>query len=114
MLPLFTGYVFVSWSPTDPWAPIQHTRGVARLLLADGRPGAISNAAVEALRGVQSLEATPTPWEPGTPCSMALGPFQGMDAVVLSVSRHIAQVGIMCLGQLRSVSVDVACLVGRE
>ncbi|HEY2617811.1 MAG TPA: transcription termination/antitermination NusG family protein [Acetobacteraceae bacterium] len=111
LAPLFTSYLFVQVD--RHWAPIQHTSGVRRLLMADRSPGMVPEAAVEALRGVQDLEAIPTPWEPGTPCSLVLGPFAGLDAVVLSTHRNIAQVGIMCMGALRSVSVDVACLVSR-
>jgi transcription antitermination factor NusG len=110
--PLFGNYLFVTVDAH--WAPIQHTRGVLRLLMAGHKPGMVPEAAVSALQAFQDLPAPPTPWEPGTPCSLTTGPLRGHDAVVLSVHRDTARLSVMILGGLRQVQAPVAWLVERE
>jgi transcription antitermination factor NusG len=110
--PLFGNYLFVTVD--QHWAPIQHTRGVLRLLMAGSRPGIVPEAVVSALDAVQGLAAPPTPWEPGTPCSLAVGPLRGHPAVVLRVARETAHLSVMLFGALRQVSAPVAWLVDRE
>jgi transcription antitermination factor NusG len=110
--PLFGNYLFVI--PGSHWAPIAHTRGVLRLLMADGRPGRVDASAVDALQAFQDLPAPPTPWEPGTPCSLASGPLRGHSAVVLRVARETAHVSVMIFGGLREVQAPIAWLVARD
>jgi transcription antitermination factor NusG len=115
-VPLFPRYCFVMLAPD--WPAIARTAGVHALLMTDGKPSIVAEADFRAVQAAVASAATQPPetafWPPGTPCSLAVGPFQGMDAVVLSVHRNIASVGIMCMGALRSVSVDVACLMERS
>jgi transcription antitermination factor NusG len=117
-VPLFARYLFVQHDIPELWRPIRETPGVTAVLQCGNRMQYASAGAVEALQAAEALAATQPPetasWAPGTPCSLATGPFAELDAVVLSIHRNIASVGIMCMGALRSVSVDVACLVGRE
>jgi transcription antitermination factor NusG len=110
--PLFGSYLFVV--PGAHWAPIAHTRGVLRLLMANGRPGIVPDAAVEALRGVQGSEPSSVAWAPGTPCSLVLGPLRGHPAVVLAVDGSSATISVLIFGGLRPVSAPVAWLVARE
>jgi transcription antitermination factor NusG len=110
--PLFGNYLFVV--PGSHWAPIAHTRGVLRLLMANGRPGIVPDAAVEALRGVQGGELPTAPWAPGTPCSLVLGPLRGHPAVVLAVGGSHATLSVMLFGGLRQVQAPVAWLVSRD
>jgi transcriptional antiterminator RfaH len=116
--PLWPGYLFVHLDLTRPWHPVTYAPGVFQLISLNGTPSICPDAVLSVLQATEAERASPPPktacWPPGTPCSLAVGPFQGMDAVVLSVHRNIASVGIMCLGALRSVSVDVQCLVARE
>jgi transcription antitermination factor NusG len=119
-VPLFPRYCFVMLAPD--WPAIARTAGVHQLLMVDGKPGIVAKADFQAVQAamVQAamVQAAIQPpenafWPPGTPCSLTTGPFAELDAVVLSVHRNIAQVGIICMGALRSVSVDVACLTTR-
>jgi len=48
--PLFPRYIFVNLSPTDPWGPVTHTRGVAHLLMTgQGLPARVPLGEIEAL-----------------------------------------------------------------
>jgi len=116
-VPLFSGYVFVV--PTDPWAPIAHTLGVSKLLMAGNHPHYLPAGLTEALQATEALRATRTQetasWAPGTPCALGNGmPMGGLPAVVLARSRNRVQIGIMFLGDVRIVSVHPDCLVPRE
>jgi transcriptional antiterminator RfaH len=111
--PLFTSYLFVRID-SPLWAPIRHTFGVRRLLLdGEGRPGIVAEAAIEALQAVQDLPAPPTPWEPGTPCSLAAGPFAGLPAVVTAQHLDEATIAVMFLGHLRTIRVPLDALAPR-
>ena len=118
-VPLWPGYVLVQFALTDPWGPVQHTRGVRRLLMAsDGNPGIVSNGLVEAVRATEAVRRTLTPpgslWRPGMPCRLAGGAFAGTDAVVLSVARDTAMVGLVVFGAVREAIVGLALLASRD
>jgi hypothetical protein len=82
--------------------------------MADGKPGIVDASAVDALQAFQDLPAAPTPWEPGTPCSLTTGPLRGHPAVVLSVRSQHARLSVMLFGALRQVQAPVAWLVARD
>jgi transcription antitermination factor NusG len=112
-VPLFSRYVFV-WF-TGLWSPIHHSPGVSHLIVREpGKPAIVPEAAVSALQAVEGLAAPPTPWEPGTPCSLNLGPLAGHPAVVLATHRDTATIGVMLFGALRTVSAPIAWLVERQ
>ena len=118
-VPLWPGYLLVQFAAGDPWGPVQHTRGVRRLLMAsDGNPGIVGNGLVEAVRATEASRRTPTPpsslWRPGAPCRLAGGAFDRHDAVVLSVSRDTAVVGLVCFGQMREAIVGLSLLTSRD
>jgi transcription antitermination factor NusG len=111
-VPLFARYAFVEVS--GPWTPIRYCQGVHDLLMTDGHPGIVANAAIEALQAVQALPAPPTPWEPGTPVALSAGPMRGHDAVVLDTHGEHATLAVLLFGALRQVSAPVAWLVERQ
>jgi len=112
-VPLFPGYCFVT--VTSHWTPIKSTLGVRRLLLdGDGKPGIVARAVISALQAVRDFSAPDDHWSVGAPCSLATGSLRGCDAVVTKVHGDTAQIAMMMLGQMRQVSVPVACLVARE
>jgi transcription antitermination factor NusG len=119
-VPLFASYCFVRFdAEQDPWTPIWHTPGVAALLVKDGRkPNPVAEAdfrAVEAaVAAARSQGAETASWAPGTPCSLATGPFRGHPAVVLSVRSQHARLSVMILGGLREVQAPVAWLTERS
>jgi transcription antitermination factor NusG len=96
----------------------RYTPGVHRLLMADGKPGIVPEAAVSALQAAEALAATQPPdrrpWAPGTPCSLRTGPLTGQPAVVLDTHHDNATLGVMLFGALREVSAPIAWLVERQ
>lgn len=116
--PLFPRYVFVRLDLSRGWSPVTAAPGVFQLVAFDGRPATCSDAVVEAVKaavdGFEALGATTTPWKPGTPCSLALGPLAGMPAVVTEVSRETATVAVLMFGHLREVAVQLDALTPRE
>jgi transcription antitermination factor NusG len=118
MRPLFPRYAFVHLEDGTPWVPVRYAPGVSDLLMTDGKPAYAPEAAVEALEATQASRRTlmaPGPaWRPGDPSTVVLGPFQGMDAVVISVRRKSARIALVVLGALREVTVGVESLRPRE
>ena len=117
-VPMFSGYLFVQHDPRDSWTPIRTTPGV-RSMLRNGNQLQYANAgAVEAVQAAVALAAATTQetphWAPGTPCSLATGAFHGLPAVVTQVHASNANIAIMMLGHLRSVSVPLDCLRARD
>ena len=118
--PAFPAYLFVRLDLTRPWHPVTACPGVYHLLRVNSRPATCSDAVVAALRealdGADALAATEPPWKVGTPCSVLLGPLASMPAVVTYIAPgdDIAQIAIMMLGQLRTVSVPLDCLRARD
>lgn len=117
-VPLFASYVFVQ--PSDPWAPIAHTLGVSKLLMAGNHPHYLPAGLVEALQAGEALLRTHpsgqgSGWPPGTPCALGNAmPMGGLPAVVLARDRNRVKIGIMFLGDVRVVSVPPECLVKRS
>jgi transcriptional antiterminator RfaH len=115
LAPLFTSYVFVQVD--RHWAPIQHTSGVRRLLMADGRPGIVPQAAVEAVRSALEAEQAraqeDTKIAAGTAVALSRGSLEGHPGLVLDVLGERAKVAVMLFGALRTVSVPTASLVAQ-
>ena len=116
-VPLFSSYLFVA-VPLSHWAPIAHSRGVNRLMMAGPNPYILPDGAVSALRGVEALAATRLPkgphWASGDAVAPRVGPFSGLPGVVLSTEEETAVVGILFLGQLREVRYPFDALATRE
>jgi transcriptional antiterminator RfaH len=119
--PLFPSYLFVRFDAhRDQWRPIQNTPGVFSLLRCHdtGLPQPCPDAVVDALQATEGARLAITPrnsqWAPGTPCSLATGPFRDHPGVVVSVTRGIAHVALMLFGHVRDVTVNVDCLIPRE
>ena len=118
-VPLFSPYLFIHFDARSGWTPIWNTPGVARLLMADGKPAPCPERAVEAIQAGEGLRRTLTPpealWRPGAACRLAGGgAFDGHDAVVTAVHNDRALVALLMLGHLREVQVSLDCLVARE
>jgi transcription antitermination factor NusG len=115
-VPLFSSYLFVGIQ--SPWAPIAHTFGVNRLMMAGPNPYLLPEGAVSALRGVQELAATQqwkeAQWHLGDAVAPRVGPFMGLPGVVLAVQEENATVGILFLGQLREVVYPFDAIITRN
>lgn len=116
--PLWPGYLLVKLDLTRPWHPVRACPGVFSLLSMDGKPSIVADSLVEslqdALHGAEALAATPTHWKPGTPCSVVLGPANGMSGVVVHTNGNHIIVATMFLGTLRQISVGAECLTHRS
>ena len=115
-VPTFTSYLFVAIQ--SPWAPIAHTIGVNRLMMAGPNPYLLPESAVSALRGVEAFAATSTrneaQWHLGDAVAPRVGPLAGLPGVVLAVEGENATVGVLFLGQLREVVYPADALVSRN
>jgi transcription antitermination factor NusG len=115
-VPLFSNYLFVGIQ--SPWAPIQHTLGVNRLMMSGLNPYILPEGAVSALRSVEALAATQPPseaqWHLGDAVAPRVGPLMGLPGVVLALQEESAVVGILFLGQLREVVYPFDALVSRQ
>jgi transcriptional antiterminator RfaH len=118
-VPLFPAYAFCQFDPQrDPWSPIRNTPGVYSLLMTAGKPAPVQHGAVEALQAAQAareaLGAEMPQWAPGTPCTLAAGPFAHHPAVVLSVTGRRARVSVLMFGALRGVTCAITALLPRD
>jgi len=118
-IPLFPAYCFVRLDLRDPWYPVRYAPGVYKLLLdAEGWPQPVARGAVEALEATELVRAIPpaanASWAPGMPCRAATSPLRDLDAVVTQVHGNNATISLIMLGQMRQLTVPVACLVARE
>jgi transcriptional antiterminator RfaH len=118
MRPLFPRYLFVHLEDGTPWVPIRYAPGVSDLLMADGKPAHAPEAAISALEATVASRRTlmaPGPvWAAGDASRVVLGPFQGMDAVVIAAGRKTARIALVMLGALREVTVRCNALATRE
>lgn len=113
IVPLWAGYLFVNIR-SDLWAPIKHTRGVARLLMAGSDPHMVNASLLDALQAAEPFSAPSTHWKPGSLCSLAAGPLAGLPAVVTDRTGDQITVTLMFLGSPRQISVDAECLTHRS
>jgi transcriptional antiterminator RfaH len=108
-VPLFANYLFVALGSRDPWTPVTNTRGVARLLMDQGRPATVATPIVEALQAGEdarrSIQQPGDAWQPGAPCKLASGAFDGHDAVVTKLLARGVRVAVLCFGAMQEITV---------
>ena len=121
--PLFPRYGFIAFDHRDTsWSPIRDTPGVVDLVRCGTLPAYTHDTAVVALRStldaVEALAAATTQktpqWAPGDAVAPATGALAHHPAVVISVESQTARVAMLLFGELRTVSINVACLVARD
>jgi transcription antitermination factor NusG len=119
LVPLFPSYLFLLHDPGEPWTPIRYAPGVRDVIGCNGKPQYARPGAVEAVQADEALRRiTPASQSAiarvGRAVATATGPFAGHPAVVTAVTGNHATIAILMFGQLRSVLVDVSCLVSRD
>ncbi|MEW6144679.1 MAG: UpxY family transcription antiterminator [Thermodesulfobacteriota bacterium] len=110
-LPLFPGYLFVRIHPLDSLAIFQvlNTRGVVRILSANGRLQPVPNDQIDSVRKFleAKMESDPYPYfEEGKEVRVINGPLAGITGKVLSGKgnkRLVISIDII----KRSVAVDI-------
>jgi transcriptional antiterminator RfaH len=92
-VPLLNSYLFVYTNPSDynGYLEILNTAGVVRFVGFEGKPVAVPDHQIEALRrlskegiDMQCMEDTPPP---GTPVTIEMGPLKGMRGEVVHGSQ---------------------------
>jgi transcriptional antiterminator RfaH len=115
--PLFPGYLFIQLGLGQPYYPIAWAPGVYHLLSTAGKPTICPGSVVNLLQASEALRAAPIDpahqWQPGVPCQLTAGPFQGHSAVIISTRHRSARVALMCFGHLREIAVNFDCLQPR-
>jgi transcription termination/antitermination protein NusG len=107
-LPLFPGYIFVQMALRDR-LKVQQVPGVARLVAFDGKPTALPEGEIEALRRSldSGLRAEPHPYlTEGRRVRLKSGPLAGMTGILLRRKGNFRVVISIELIQ-RAVAVDV-------
>jgi transcription antitermination factor NusG len=107
-LPLFPGYIFVQMALRDR-LKVQQVPGVARLVAFDGKPAALPEGEIEAMRRSldSGLRAEPHPYlTVGRRVRLKSGPLAGMQGLLLRRKGNFRVVISIELIQ-RSVAVDV-------
>ena len=116
--PLFPRYLFLPFDHRgQSWTPIREVPGVISLLHTKAGVQYVTPGAVEALQASEAARAVlpeSTLWQAGAACRVALGPFQGREAVVVEATDTRAVVVMLVFGGLREVTVNVEALASRD
>lgn len=108
-VPLFTGYLFCRFDPTDRQVPVLGTPGVISIVGAGKTPIAIPEAEIAAVRSIvrSGLAAQPWPYlRLGSPVYIERGPLAGLEGIVTSTDKICRLVVSVSLLQ-RSVAVEI-------
>jgi transcription antitermination factor NusG len=89
IVPLFPGYIFVSWHPDRDWGGIKRIRYVWNILMSEpGKPSIVPVGVVEDLmrrssprRVVDDPLTHPNTWRPGQRVGVARGPLASLEGV---------------------------------
>jgi transcription antitermination factor NusG len=107
-LPLFPGYVFVRLALRDRLTVLQ-VPGVARLISFNGKPAALPDKEIEALRAglAAQLRAEPHPYlTVGRRVRVKRGPLEGMEGILIR-KKKACRVVLSLDVIMRSASVEV-------
>lgn len=114
-VPLFSRYLFICFDAlAESWSPIRAAPGVRDLVRNGDEVAYTPDAVVARLQAVQALPPPATPWAPGTPCTLAEGPFKGHAGVVIEQRGQTALVAVLLFGALRPLHAPLASLRARE
>lgn len=84
-LPLFAGYVFCRF-PYEAKARVLDTPAISRVVEFGGRPAAVGEAEIDAIRAIVNSRLPVRPWprlQPGDRVRVERGPLRGVEGVVL-------------------------------
>ncbi len=108
-LPLFPGYLFCQFDPTDRLIPVLTTPGVIGIVGAGKIPYPVAEEEIEAVRMVLRSGLAAQPWPflgVGSRIFMEAGPLAGLEGIVTSVDKTCRLVVSVSLLQ-RSVAVEI-------
>jgi transcription antitermination factor NusG len=108
-LPLFPGYLFCRFDPSDRMVPVLTTPGVMGIVSAGRTPLPIAEEEIEAVRTVihSGLAAQPWPFlDVGSRIYMEAGPLAGLEGIVTNTDKSYRLVVSVTMLQ-RSVAVEI-------
>ncbi len=108
-LPLFPGYVFCRFDPSDRRVPILTTPGVQHIVGAGRSPLPVDESELAAVRAViaSGLAAEPWPYlKAGHRVRIDAGALEGLEGILVEVKKHHRLVISVTLLQ-RSVAVEI-------
>jgi transcription antitermination factor NusG len=115
-MPLFPGYLFCRFNPTDRMLPIITTPGVMGVVSAGRTPLSVEEQEIEGLQLMLSSGMDPEPWpylNCGAKVLIERGPLAGLEGfVVQNLNRWRVVVSVELLQ--RSVAAEIDCAWVRE
>jgi transcription antitermination factor NusG len=107
-LPLFPGYVFCRFDPTDR-LPILTIPGVVNILGVGKVPAPVNTSELTAIRAIVASRLAAGPWpfvDVGERVLVVHGPLRGLEGIVVALKRNYRLVVSVTLLQ-RSVAVEI-------
>ena len=107
-MPLFPGYVFCSFNPLRT-LPVLQSPGVVGIISFDGRPAAIPEEEIQAVRAMvdSTLAVCPHPFlKSGQKIRVNRGPLAGVEGLIVEIKktfRLVASIGLL----QRSIAVEI-------
>jgi transcription antitermination factor NusG len=113
-LPLFSGYIFCRF-PYGAKARVLNTPAVSHVVAFGGRPAAVADADIEAIRAIVNSELPVRPWphlKPGDRVRVERGPLRGVEGVLVQEknARELV-VSVELLQRSIAVQVDATSVV---
>ena len=113
-LPLFAGYIFCRF-PYEAKARVLNTPAISRVVDFGGRPAAVADADIEAIRAIVNSELPVRPWphlKPGDRVRVERGPLRGVEGVLVKEkdARELV-VSVELLQRSIAVRVDATSVV---
>lgn len=113
-VPLFSGYCFVRFAPTQK-LPVQKVSGVVEIVGGGHRPEPIPD---DEIKAIQTLMTSVLPYDPhpylqeGTAVEVVRGPLQGVHGILLrKEKRHRLVIGVRLIQQAAAVEIDIGDVV---
>lgn len=109
--PLFPGYVFARFDPTEYQGPVRSTRGVLHLVAKEGRPVRVDAKVIEELLALGPdavLSALDGELQVGAKVRIVRGIFAGSEGEVLRLATPEKRIAVLLalLGSEQSVELD--------
>jgi transcription antitermination factor NusG len=113
-LPLFAGYVFCRF-PCEARIQVLNTPAIWRIVEFGGRPAAVADAEIEALRTIMASRLRVRPWphlKPGDRVRIERGPLRGVEGVLMREKDALELiVGVELLQRSVAVQIDASAVV---
>jgi len=114
-LPLFPGYVFCRFDPTQRRVPILTTPGVMGIVGFGGTPVPLEAGEMEAIRLVLQNGAVAEPWKytaSGQRVRVEYGALAGLEGIFVEVKKHHRLLlSLTLLQRSVAIEIDAACVV---